>query len=86
MLQNGFSTIYSEALMDMGYSEFEDEPLEKVIYLDNRTFGPHLYANVYLVEPYHHGDVPLGTSGPAFIHIITHTIPWIMVEIADRVW
>jgi|ERR1039458_3539349 hypothetical protein len=80
-LRNASIDISSD-LLDMS-AEFQDEPLDKVIYLDNRSFGPWVYVTVYLVEPFKHAAVPLHTEYPSFIYLITHTAPWILVSMSD---
>jgi hypothetical protein len=81
-LSSSTSTITSEALD--GYAEFEDEPVDKLIYLDNRTFGPYVHTVVHLVEPYRHAEVPLGIDQPFFLYLVTHTLPWLMITMADQ--
>ena len=81
-LSSSSSTISSQALD--GYSEFVDEPVDKLLYMDNRTFGPYVHTLVYLVEPYRHAEVPMSIDRPCFIYLITHTIPWIMISMADQ--
>ena len=80
-LRNGSIDISSQ-LLDMS-TEFQDEVINKVIYLDNRSFGPWVYFTVYLVEPFKHATVPVHTEYPSFIYLITHTTPWILVSMSD---
>jgi hypothetical protein len=76
------STIETKALGD--YAEFKDETADKIIYIDNRTFGPGVGASVYMVEPFAHGQIPLHTDQPSFFYLITHTVPWIAVVLTDQ--
>jgi len=76
------STIATKALT--GYAEFKDAMADKIIYVDNRTFGPGVGASVYLVEPFAHGQIPLNTDQPSFFYLITHMVPWLAVVLTDQ--
>jgi hypothetical protein len=76
------SSIATEALEAIG-GRFPTRPANKVILLDNRLFGPWVYSHIYLVEPFRHGEVPLGIDHPSFVYVVTHTVPWFVVVIAD---
>ncbi len=82
-LGNRGSNISTESLSRSGISEYNEEPIDKVIYLDNRTFGPWVNSTIFLVEPYKHGDIPMHTRHPCFYYLITHTNPWLVVTIYD---
>lgn len=74
--------IRSQTLVSMGLSEFADEAVDKLIYLDSRTFGPHAHTQIHLVEPFRHGEVPLHVDRPCHYFLVNHTIPWILVTIS----
>jgi hypothetical protein len=76
------ATISSEALDT--FAEFKQEEADQVIYLDNRTLGPHIHTMIYLVEPYRHAEVPLWIDRPFFLYLVTQTVPWLMITIADQ--
>lgn len=80
-LGNSSSDISTQALR--GFSEFKDDQIDKIIYLDNRTFGPFVNTCIFLVEPYRHGEIPLHIHQPCFYYLITHTIPWVVVIIGE---
>jgi hypothetical protein len=65
-------------------TSFEDGPVDRVIYLDNRMLPEALHYDVWAVPPFKHGTVPLMTDYPAQIHITTHTIPWLEVIIYEQ--
>jgi hypothetical protein len=70
-------------LLRIGSPEFKDDPVDKLIYIDSRRFGPYALAEVYLVEPFKHGEVPLHIGHPWHLYLVSHTIPWILITIGE---
>jgi hypothetical protein len=87
LIQSGAQSITDEALERFKLTKFRDQPVDSVIYLDNRVLTegvPYISYNVWAVPPFRHGDVPLLTEWPAQIHLVTHTKPWIEVVIYEQ--
>jgi len=89
-LTSSSADIRPETLRRLELSEFEDEAIDgrgekvdKIIYLDCRTFGPYAYSKIYLVEPFRHGQVPIDIDRPSHLYLVTHTVPWILVTITE---
>lgn len=84
LIQSGTTVIANEAFNAFKLTTFEDKPVDRVIYLDNRMLPEAVYYHVWAVPPFMHGEVPLLTKHPAHIHVITHTNPWIEVVIYEQ--
>ena len=84
MVQSGTSAIDDNALELFNLSEFTDESTNVVIYLDNRILAPYIYYHVWVVPPFRHGQVPLHLDRPAYLHLVTHTNPWIQTVIYEQ--
>jgi hypothetical protein len=83
-VQNATAVVTDEAIAAFRLKRFRDDPVDRVVYLDNRKLPEAIHYHVWLVPPFQHGQVPLHTDRPAHIHIVTHTIPWIQVIIYEQ--
>jgi hypothetical protein len=83
LIQNGTTSLDNETLDGFELTEFGNQPVDRVVYLDNRMLPDWVWHQVWAVPPFRHGDVPLLTDHPAHIHLITHTNPWIQVVIYE---
>jgi hypothetical protein len=84
MIQGGTSVITDDALDRFELTSFDDRPVDRVVYLDNRMLPPAVSYQVWAVPPFRHATVPLMTDHPAHIHIVTHTIPWLQLVIYEQ--
>jgi hypothetical protein len=84
LIQSATSIIRDDVLDQFELTNFTDQPVDRVIYLDNRMLPEAIYYHVWVVPPFRHGDVPLMTEHPAHLHLITHTNPWIEVIIYEQ--
>ncbi len=84
LVQSATGVIRDDALNRFELTNFTDQPVDRVIYLDNRMLPEAIYYHVWVVPPFRHGDVPLMTEHPAHLHLITHTNPWIEVIIYEQ--
>jgi len=84
LIQSATTVVTDETLDRFDLASFEDGPVDRVIYLDNRMLPEALQYEVWAVPPFKHGTVPLMTEYPAQIHIATHTIPWLKVIIYEQ--
>lgn len=85
LITNSASDISTRALKDSTLPSFGTHKAHKIIYLKNRSFGPTVSTDIYVVEPFHHAEVPIWMDRPSFfLYLITHPIPWIVVTIADQ--
>lgn len=84
LIQNGAVTITDEVLASRyKLSVFDDQPVDRVVYLDNRKLPDTIEYFVWAVPAFRHDAVPLFTDRPAQIHVVTHTNPWIEVVICE---
>ena len=84
LVQSSTTGIADDALNLFQLPSFEDKPVDKVVYLDNRMLPEAVFYQVWAVPPFRHGEVPLTTDNPAHIHVVTHTNPWIAVIIYEQ--
>jgi len=84
LIQSATAVISDHVLSGFDLSTFGDEPVDRVVYLDNRVLPDAISYHVWAVPPFRHGAVPLFAHEPAHIHIITHTNPWIQVVIYEQ--
>jgi hypothetical protein len=84
IIQTVSLSITDDSLDMYELTNFDDQLVDKIFYLDNRMLPEGIYYHVWAVPPFRHGDVPLHTDKPAHIHIITHTNPWIEVIIYEE--
>ena len=84
LIQNGAAIINDEALESFQLTAFRDQPVDRVVYLDNRMLPEAIAFHVWVLPPFRHGAVPLLTDRPAQIHLVTHTVPWIEVVIYEE--
>jgi hypothetical protein len=84
LIQNSTTVITDEALETFQLTNFQNQPVDRVIYLDNRMLPEAVCYDIWLVPPFRHCDVPLLIDWPAHIHIITHTNPWIQAIIYEQ--
>lgn len=83
-IQNGTTLIEDEVLGQFRLTEFKDEKADRVVYLDNRMLPPAINYEIWAVPPFRHAEVPILTTWPAQIHIVSHTNPWLMVIIYEQ--
>jgi hypothetical protein len=83
-VQSATIMINDEALARFDLRKFTDNPVDRLVYLDNRVLPEAINYNVWAVPPFKHGEVPLMTEWPAHIHVVTHTVPWIEVIIYEQ--
>jgi hypothetical protein len=84
LIQNASTSIDDDYLVSFNFANFEDRLVDEIIYLDNRKLPNGINYHVWAVPPFRHGEIPLHTDNPAYIHIITHTNPWIEVIIYEE--
>ncbi|PSH04316.1 MAG: hypothetical protein CXZ00_08150 [Acidobacteria bacterium] len=84
VIQNGTVKIQDDALENFEMREFQDHPVDSVLYLDNRVLPPYIAFHVYAVPPFRQGDIPLINDWPASLHIVTQTNPWIAVVLYEQ--
>ena len=84
-IQRATTVITDEVLERFQLTEFKDEKVDRVVYLDNRMLPPAINYDIWAVPPFRHGEVPILTNWPAQIHVVTHTNPWLAVIIYEQV-
>ena len=84
LLQSAMAVISDDVLDGFQLTAFDDTPVDRVIYVDNRMLPTSVYYQVWAVPPFKHGDVPLMIEDPAHIHFCTHTHPWLVVIIYEQ--
>jgi hypothetical protein len=84
LIQNATTMITDQALALFELAKFNDQAVDKVVYLDNRMLPDAIFYQVWAVPPFRHYAVNLLTEWPAQIHVVTHTNPWIEVVIYEQ--
>jgi len=84
LVQSATTVITDDALQDFELASFDDRPVDRVVYLDNRMMPDAVHYHIWAVPPFGHARVPLITEHPAHIHIVTHTIPWLQLVIYEQ--
>lgn len=84
LIQSATTVITDEVLDRWQLPEYSDQPVDRVVYLDNRMLPEAIYYHVWAMPPFRHGEVPLLANHPAQIHVCTHTNPWIQVVIYEQ--
>jgi hypothetical protein len=84
IIQNATTNIGDQALEGFELAEFSDQPVDSIIYLDNRMLPLYVAYEVWAVPPFRMDILPFHTHSPAHVHFVTHTNPWIAVLIYEQ--
>lgn len=79
---NASFRISDDVLDGFEFPDFNDEPVDELVYIDNRRIAGVNFS-VSLVEPWDHAQLPIFRDYPSQIHLTTHTNPWLAVVLHD---
>jgi hypothetical protein len=85
LIENATISIDDDTMTLFAVTEFQERHRpDSIIFLDTRVLSGALAYQVWAVPPFAHGKVPLMTDWRAQLHLVTHTVPWLMVVIYEQ--